>query len=138
MCWRAHDTAASSRVDRAVDLRRNQAERDLQDELDAFVAMAAADEIHEGATRAEALRRAAVQLGGIEQAKERVRSARHGAWLDAAGRDARYGLRQVRRNPAFSAIAIATLALGIGGTTAMFGIFDAVLVRRCLPRCGPS
>ena len=45
------------------------------------------------------------------------------------GRDVRYGLRQVRRNPAFSAIAIATLALGIGGTTAMFSVFDAVLVR---------
>src|SRR5207237_5952857 len=67
--------------------------------------------------------------GGMEQEKGRVRGARHGAWLDVAGRDVRYGLRQVRRNPAFSAIAIATLALGIGGTTAMFGVFDAVLVR---------
>jgi predicted permease len=110
-------------------VRRSQAERDLNDELETFIDMAAADEIRDGATRAEARRRAAVQLGGMEQAKERVRDARHGAWLDAAGRDVRYGLRQVRRNPAFSAIAIATLALGIGGTTAMFGVFDAVLVR---------
>jgi predicted permease len=109
--------------------RRNQAERDLNDELEAFIDMAAADEIRDGATRAEARRRAALQLGGMEQTKERVRGARHGAWLDVAGRDVRYGLRQVRRNPAFSAIAIATLALGIGGTTAMFGVFDAVLVR---------
>ena len=109
--------------------RRNQAERDLNDELQTFVDMAAADEIRDGATGAEARRRAAVQLGGMEQAKERVRGARHGAWLDVAGRDVRYGLRQVRRNPAFSAIAIATLALGIGGTTAMFSVFDAVLVR---------
>ncbi len=44
-------------------------------------------------------------------------------------RDAAYGLRQIRRNPAFSAIAIATLALGIGGITAMFSVFDAVLLR---------
>jgi putative ABC transport system permease protein len=110
-------------------VRRNQAERDLNDELETFVEMAAADEIRDGATRAEARRRAALKLGGMEQAKERVRGARHGAWLDVAGRDVRYGLRQVRRNPAFSAIAIATLALGIGGTTAMFGVFDAVLVR---------
>jgi hypothetical protein len=43
--------------------------------------------------------------------------------------DARYGLRQVRRNPVFSAIAIATLALGIGGITAMFSAVDAVLIR---------
>jgi putative ABC transport system permease protein len=49
--------------------------------------------------------------------------------LDVAGRDVRYGLRQLRRNPAFSAIAIATLALGIGGITAMFSVFDAVLIR---------
>jgi predicted permease len=110
-------------------VRRNQAERDLHDELEAFVDMAAADQIRNGATPAEARRRAALQLGGLEQAKERVRGARHGAWLDVAGRDVRYGLRQVRRNPAFSAIAIATLALGIGGMTAMFSAFDAVLIR---------
>ena len=110
-------------------VRRNQAERDLNDELEAFVDMAAADEIRDGATLAEARRRAALQLGGLEQAKERVRGSRHGAWLDVVGRDIRYGLQQVRRNPSFSAVAIATLALGIGGTTAMFGVFDAVLVR---------
>ena len=109
--------------------RRNQAERDLHDELEAFADMAAADQVRDGATAAEARRRAALQLGGLEQAKERVRGARHGAWLDVAGRDVRYGLRQVRRNPAFSAIAIATLALGIGGITAMFSVFDAVLIR---------
>ncbi len=109
--------------------RRNQAERDLNDELEVFVDMAAADQIRDGATRAEARRRAALQLEGLEQVKERVRSARHGAWLDVAGRDVRYGLRQVRRNPSFSAIAIATLALGIGGMTAMFSAFDAVLIR---------
>ena len=79
---------------------------------------------------------AALQLGGLEQAKERVRTRRHGAWLDALGRDVRYGLRQVRRNPAFSALAIATLALGIGGITAMFsavrrGADPSAALRRC-------
>jgi predicted permease len=110
-------------------LRRDRAERDLNDELDAFVEMAAADQIRDGATPAEARRRATLQLGGLEQARERVRDGRHGAWLDAFGRDIRYGMRQVRRNPAFSAVAIATLALGIGGVTAMFSVFDAVLIR---------
>jgi len=110
-------------------VQRDRAEADLDDEFQTFVDMAAADQGRDGATPPEARRLAVLQLGGVEQAKERVRTARHGAWLDAAGRDVRYGLRQVRRNPTFSAIAIATLALGIGGITAMFSAFDAVLIR---------
>ena len=109
--------------------RRDRAEQDLNDELQVFIDMAAADEVRDGATAAEARRRAALQLGGLEQAKERVRVGRHGAWLDVAGRDIRCGLRQLRRNPAFSAIAIATLALSIGGITAIFSAFDAILLR---------
>ena len=109
--------------------RRERAEQDLNDELQVFIDMAAAEEVRDGATAAEARRRAALQLGGLEQAKERVRSGRHGAWLDMAGRDIRYGLRQLRRNPAFSAIAIATLALSIGGITAIFSAFDTILLR---------
>ena len=71
-----------------------------------------------------------LQVGGVEQTKERVRTGRHGGWLDVAGRDIRYmRWRQVRRDRAFSAVAIATLALGIGGTTAMFSAVDAILIR---------
>jgi putative ABC transport system permease protein len=54
---------------------------------------------------------------------------RNGGWIADIGRDVRYGLRQIRRTPAFSAIAIATLALGIGVNTAMFSAVDAVLIR---------
>ena len=110
-------------------VNRKRVEADLDDELQTFVEMAAADQVRDGATPAEARRLAMLQVGGVEQAKERVRTARPGAWLDAAVRDVRYGVRQVRRDPAFSAIAIATLALGIGGITAMFSAFDAVLIR---------
>ena len=109
--------------------RRTRAEADLDEELQTFVEMAAADHVRDGATPAEARRLALLQVGGMAQAKERVRIVRPGAWLDAAGRDLRYGARQVRRDPAFSAIAIATLALGIGGVTAMFSAFDVVLLR---------
>src|SRR5580765_5120473 len=109
--------------------RRDRAEQDLNDELQVFLDMAAADEVRDGATAAEARRRAALQLGGLEHAKERVRGGRHGAWLDVAGRDIRYGWRQLRRNPAFSAIAIATLALSLGGITAIFSAFDTILLR---------
>ncbi|MPZ21635.1 MAG: FtsX-like permease family protein [Luteitalea sp.] len=108
---------------------RNRAEQDLDDEVQAFVDMATADNVRDGASPAEAHRGAMLDLGGVEQAKEHVRTVRHGAWLDAVGRDVRYGLRQVRRNPAFSGIAIATLALGIGGITAMFSAFDTILIR---------
>jgi hypothetical protein len=109
--------------------RRDRAEQDLNDELQVFIDMAAADEVRDGATAAEARRRGALQLGGPEQAKARVRDGRHGAWLDTVGRDIRYGLRQLRRNPAFSAVAIATLALSIGGITAIFSAFDTILLR---------
>jgi predicted permease len=109
--------------------RRDRAEQDLNDELQAFVDMAAADKVRVGATPAEAHRLAVLELGGVEQIKEQVRTGRHGGRLDAAARDVLYGLRQVRRNPAFFGLAIATLALGIGGLTAMFSTFDAVLIR---------
>lgn len=108
-------------------VNRPRAEADLDDELQSFVDMAAADRVRDGLTPAEARRLAVLQLGGVEQAKECVRTARHGAWLDAVWRDVHYALRQVRRNPSFSAIAIATLALGIGVNTAIFSVWSAVL-----------
>jgi hypothetical protein len=91
--------------------------------------MATADRMRDGASTKEARRSAVLHLGGVEPIKERVRAGRHGAWLDQIARDVRYGLRQVRRNPAFSAIAIATLTLGIGVNTAMYSAVDAVLIR---------
>ena len=117
--------------------RRDRAEQDLNDELQAFVDMGAADKVRAGVTPAEARRLAMLELGGVEQVKEQVRSRRHGGWLDAVGRDVGYGLRQVRRNPGFAGVAIATLALGIGGITAMFSAFDAVLIRP-LPYAEPD
>ena len=110
-------------------VHRNRVEQDLNDELQAFVDMALADRMRDGVPPGDARRLAILHLGGVEQTKERVRSARCGAWLDQIARDVRDGLRQVRRNPAFSAIAIATLALGIGVNTAMFSAVDAVLIR---------
>jgi putative ABC transport system permease protein len=109
--------------------RRDRAEQDLNDERPVFMDMADDDEVRDGATAAEARRRAAPQPGGLEQAKERVRRGRYGAWLDVAWRDIRYGLRQLRRDRAFSAVAIATLALSIGGMTAVFSAFDTILLR---------
>ena len=69
------------------------------------------------------------ELGNLALVEENTRAAWGWTRLEQLARDAGYGLRQVRRNPWFSAIAIATLALGIGGITAMFSAFDAVLIR---------
>jgi putative ABC transport system permease protein len=113
------------------------AEQDLDAELRAFVEMAAADHMRGGARAAEARRLAVVHLGGLEQAKERVRSARHGAAFDEVGRDIRYTVRMASRNPGFTLVVVLTLALGIGANTAMFTLVDALMLR-VLPVREPS
>jgi predicted permease len=108
---------------------RNTAERDLNDDIQAFVDMAAADKMREGASTVEARRLAVLDLGGVEQTKERVRSARYGAWLDEVAGDVRYALRQVKRSPGFALLAILSLGLGIGANTSMFSALNSVLFR---------
>src|SRR5262245_45422893 len=106
--------------------RRDRAERQLDDELRSFVEMATADKIRDGIPPGEARRLALLELGGVDQVKERVRAGRHGALLDDVGRDVRYAFRLFVRQPTFAVVIVGTLALGIGANTAFFSIIDSL------------
>ncbi len=108
---------------------RNRVEQGLDDELQAFIDMSAAEKMRDGLPPAQARRLAVLELGGLEQAKERVRTYRHGAWLDEVGRDVRYAFRIFVKNPGFTIIIVLTLALGIGANTAIFSLTDALMLR---------
>jgi predicted permease len=109
--------------------RRRRAEAQLDEELRVYLDMAAAEKVRGGQTSEDARREAALDLGGLEQAKERVRTERHGWRLDEIGRDLRYGSRLFLRSPGFTAVVLVTLALGIGANTATFSLLDALLLR---------
>ena len=109
--------------------RSTHADRDLDDELRAYVEARAAWYERQGLTPAEAKRAALVEVGGVEQVKERVRDVRIGAALGAAVRDVRYGARVLWRSPAYALVVVATIALGIGVNAATFSVMHGVLWR---------
>jgi putative ABC transport system permease protein len=109
--------------------RRKQLDRDLDEELQAYLELVSAEKMRKGVSSEEAYREARRDAGGVEQVKESVRDVRAGVWSDSLVRDFRYGVRTLAKNPAFTLIAMATLALGIGANTAMFSLLDQVVLR---------
>jgi putative ABC transport system permease protein len=109
--------------------RRRAVERELDEEMRAYLDLVAREKIAAGMDPAAAARAARLELGGLEQVKQEVRSARVGARLDDLVRDVRHGWRMLWRAPAFTAVAVLTLALGIGASTAIFSVVDGVLLR---------
>jgi putative ABC transport system permease protein len=108
--------------------RRGRVEQDLSDELADHLARETAARMRHGATRDEATRAARMALGGIEQQKEAVRDTRGLKPLEDFAADLRYSFRSLRRNPGFTAAAVLVLGLGLGASTAVFSVVDAVLL----------
>ena len=109
--------------------RKRHYDLELESEIRAHLDFAEHDAIARGLTPEEACRDARRRFGGIEQTKEEHRDRRGVRWLDALSRDFRYGLASLVHAPGFASLVISVLALGIGGTVAMFSVVDAVLLK---------
>jgi putative ABC transport system permease protein len=104
-------------------------ERELDEELREYVRLLTEEKLASGLRPLAARRAALLEVGGVEQVKENVRSVRAGQAIEIVARDLRQGFRSLMRTPGFTIAALVALALGVGASTAVFSVVDAVLLR---------
>ena len=110
-------------------MRKEQSESELNEELNAYVQNAADAKVQAGATPEEALRSARLEVGGTETVKHQVRTVGWEFSLEVFVQDVRYGVRMLLKSPIFTAVALTTIAIGIGANTAIFSLVDSILLR---------
>src|SRR5688572_5317589 len=113
-------------------LRGGKADEELDAELHAFLETAVDERMRSGMSRAQATRAARLELGlvSVEGVKDRVRNVGWESTVQSVARDVQYAVRTLRNAPGFTAVAVLTVALGIGANTAIFGLIDALMLRQ--------